>query len=292
MEGVLKEVPPAALQDKLSISRPSGSRPFAVPLSGSLFKALQERGCMAQDPSTQQGISVADSLQDLVLESADVEELLTELATFSAASLSTHGELLCGVTLMRRKKTTTVATSHPSVLPLDELQYGYGDGPCLAALREKTTLHVPDLREEHRWPRYCRAAWAEGIGSILSVPLPLEGEAHAGLNLYSRSTHAFTGEDIENAEAYAAQASKALRMAVRVAQLVDDRKHLTAAMESRTTIDIAVGAIMAQNRCSQETAMKILRIASSSRNIKLRDVAATIVASVSEDPKVLTHFDY
>ena len=62
-------------------------------------------------------------------------------------------------------------------------------------------------------------------------------------------------------------------------------------MESRTTIDIAVGAIMAQNRCSQESALKILKIASSTRNIKLRDVAAAVVASVSEDPKILTHFD-
>ncbi|MCQ6271084.1 GAF and ANTAR domain-containing protein [Pseudarthrobacter sp. R1] len=246
---------------------------------------------MVQDRSTQQDNGVADYLQDLVLASSDVEELLTELATFSAASLSTHNKLLCGVTLMRRKKPTTVATSDPAVLPLDELQYGHGDGPCLAALREKATVHVPDLRDETRWPRYCKAAWAEGIGSILSVPLPLEGEAHAGLNLYSTSTHAFSGEDIDKAEAYATQASKALRMAVKVAQLVDDRNNLAAAMESRTTIDIAVGAIMAQNRCSQETAMKILRIASSSRNIKLRDVAASIVASVSQDPKVLTHFE-
>ena len=140
---------------------------------------------MAEEPSIHQDTSVADYLQDLVLESADVEELLNELATFSASNLSHNVELLCGVTLMRRKKPTTVAVSDSRVPALDELQYGYGDGPCLAALRAGTTFHVPDLREEHRWPRYCTAAWAEGIGSILSVPLPLEGEANAGLNLYS-----------------------------------------------------------------------------------------------------------
>ena len=246
---------------------------------------------MANEPSIHQGTSVADYLQDLVLESADVEELLNELATFSASNLSHNVELLCGVTLIRHKKPATVATSDSRVLALDELQYGYGEGPCLAALRAGTTMHVPDMREEPRWPRYCSAAWDEGIGSILSVPLPLEGEANAGLNLYSTRTHAFSGDDIEKAEAYAGQASKALRLAVRVAHLADDRKHLIAAMESRTVIDIAVGAIMAQNRCSQESAMKILRVASSTRNIKLPDVAASIVASVAQDPKVLTHFD-
>ena len=37
-------------------------------------------------------------------------ELLNELATFSAFTLSVHNGLLCGVTLMRPKKPTTVAT--------------------------------------------------------------------------------------------------------------------------------------------------------------------------------------
>lgn len=247
---------------------------------------------MAQDSRLQPGHDVADYLQDLVLGCADVAELLSELATFSAFRLSVHNELLCGVTLVRRKKPTTVATSDPRVLALDELQYGYGEGPCLSAAREVTTMHVPELTEDHRWPGYCTAAWAEGVRSILAVPLRLEGEAKAALNLYSTRPHSFSGEDIEHAESYAGQASKAMRLAVRVAQLTDDRNHLTAAMESRTTIDVAVGAIMAQNRCSQDTAMKILKIASNTRNIKLRDVASTVVASVAQDPKVLTYFDH
>ena len=62
-------------------------------------------------------------------------------------------------------------------------------------------------------------------------------------------------------------------------------------MKSRTTIDLAAGVIMAQNRCSQATAMAILKNASSARNVKLRDVAATVVASVSSDATVTTHFD-
>jgi GAF domain-containing protein len=246
---------------------------------------------VAQEPNIRPGSDVSEHLQDLVLECADVAEMLSELATFSAFTLSVHNDVLCGVTLMRRRKPATVATSEASVRALDELQYGLGEGPCLTAVREMTLVHIPDLREELRWPRYAAAAWAEGIGSILSVPLPLEGEANAALNLYSTRTNAFSGADIEGAEAYAAQASKALRLAVRVAQLTDDRKHLTIAMESRTTIDVAVGAIMAQNRCSQESALKILKIVSSTRNMKLRDVAAAVVASVSKDPKVLTHFD-
>ncbi|WP_457963330.1 GAF and ANTAR domain-containing protein [Arthrobacter sp. D1-29] len=246
---------------------------------------------MAQEPNLLPQAVVAEHLQDLVLQCADVEQMLNELAAFSATSLSTHNEVFCGVTLMRKKKANTVAASDDRVLPLDELQYGFGDGPCLTAIRELATMHVPELREEHRWPAYTTAAWKQGIGSILSVPLPLEGQANAALNIYSTQTHAFSGEDIDKAEAYAEQASKALRLAVRIARLTDARKNLTAAMESRTAIDLAVGAIMAQNRCSQEAAFQILRIASSTRNLKLREVASSVIKSVSQNPNVLTHFD-
>ncbi len=51
-------------------------------------------------------------------------------------------------------------------------------------------------------------------------------------------------------------------------------------MESRTAIDIAIGVVMGQNRCSQEEAFAILRKASSHRNVKLRVLAEELVASV------------
>jgi AmiR/NasT family two-component response regulator len=73
--------------------------------------------------------------------------------------------------------------------------------------------------------------------------------------------------------------------------LAEAKSNLAAALESRTTIDLATGAIMAQNRCSQETAVRILKIASSTRNAKLRDVAASVIASVADDPQVRTHFE-
>jgi GAF domain-containing protein len=185
----------------------------------------------------------------------------------------------------------TVASSQEKASRLDETQYRTGDGPCLTAIRKQVVVHVPDLTSDDRWPAYTTAALEAGVGSSLSVPLILEGEAEAGLNLYSTRSHGFTGEDISMVETYSHHASKALRLAVRISQLAEAKAHLTAAMESRTTIDLATGAIMAQNRCSQETAMKILKIASSTRNVKLRDIAASVVASLSQDPRVTTHFD-
>lgn len=61
-------------------------------------------------------------------------------------------------------------------------------------------------------------------------------------------------------------------------------------MEHRTTIDLACGVVMAQNRCSQDEAMRILTSVSSNRNQKLRVVAADILGSVTSH-EVHTHFD-
>lgn len=41
----------------------------------------------------------------------------------------------------------------------------------------------------------------------------------------------------------------------------------------------------------QDLAMKILDIASSSRNVKLRSVAGSVIASPARNPAVRTHFD-
>ncbi|WP_268878036.1 ANTAR domain-containing protein [Arthrobacter cheniae] len=70
----------------------------------------------------------------------------------------------------------------------------------------------------------------------------------------------------------------------------DQAAHLTSVLESRTVINLAAGIVMGQNRCSQTTAMSILWAASNSRNMKLRDIAARVVSTASDEPPT-THFD-
>jgi GAF domain-containing protein len=247
---------------------------------------------MANETTPNNDTGMAEHLQNLVLDSADVEEFLDELAGFSASSLSSPDhEVICGITLVRRKKAVTVASSNDRARAMDEVQYQFGDGPCLTAIREHASVHVPDLRTDQRWPEYTDAVAEHGIGSMLGVPIPLEGEAGAGLNLYSTQPHGFTEEAIGTAETYARQTSKALRLAIRIAHLNDARNNLSAAMQSRTVIDLAVGVIIAQNRCSQDEAFQILKNASNTRNMKLRDVAAAVVESASKNNAVSTHFE-
>lgn len=243
---------------------------------------------LAAHPNQDLGVT----LQDLLLESADVDEFLAVLANLVAAALTTASNAVsCGVIVITRKKGITTAAGDERVRVLDELQIEFDDGPCLTALRHNSVILVVDTRGENRWSDYIEAVWRNGIGSILAVPLDLAGEAEAVMNLYSTTPHGFTGPDITAAEEFAERAAKSLRLALMISQLRNAKDDLTAAMQSRSTIDTAVGIVMAQNRCGRDTAFKVLTRASNSRNVKLRDIAAHVIASVSGETDSEAYFD-
>ncbi|MHA7145335.1 ANTAR domain-containing protein [Arthrobacter sp. TmT3-37] len=236
--------------------------------------------------------SLTAVLQDMVLDSEDVQTFLTGLVQVAAHSFSgAYGEVFCGVTLLRPRSMVTVASSSEQAQLMDEVQYGFDDGPCLRAAREGYTVHIPDFLTETRFPEYREAIAAHGIRSALGIPIRLDSGASAGLDFYSTKPHAFDDKGIAVAEGLGRDASRSLRLAVRIAQLGDEARNRQAAMESRTVIDLAAGAIMAQNRCTQQEAMTILRRASNARNVKLKDLATTMVAALGQSTPVETHFD-
>lgn len=232
-----------------------------------------------------------NDLQDAVLESKDVSHFLDHLCQNAVESLSAGEQVLCGITLLRDRKAATVASSSEYARKMDEVQYNFGDGPCLSAAREQTIMEVPDVDREKRWSKYIEAITGHGLHSILAVPFALGGEAKAALNLYSETPGEFGAAKVATAKSYVGEASRSLRLAVRVAQNSEYAADLKAAMESRTVIDIAVGIVMGQSHCGQSEAFEILKKASSHRNMKLRELAGLVVAGPDAFPEPTTHFD-
>lgn len=131
----------------------------------------------------------------------------------------------------------------------------------------------------------------DGGASALRIPLVLDGDNSAVVNFYAPRTQPLSSDESERAQQFAADASPALLLALEISQLTQSRADLAAAMQSRTIIDIAIGAIMAQNRCGREAAFKILRNTSNNRNMKIRDVAAAVVASIAGDTDITARFE-
>ena len=235
--------------------------------------------------------TVSEYLHGRILESSDIENFLNALTRLAVHELSDDGEeILCGITLLRHRRAGTVASSSRVAQEMDEVQYNYHEGPCLTASRTQSMVHIPDLRDDDRWPEYSQFVVSQGIRSVLAVPFPMELDDRAALNLYSNISHGFTAEKVRMAQDYALQASQAFALSLSLARHKDTAADALEAMKSRTVIDLAVGMIMGQNNCDQQRAIEILKSASSSRNIKLRDVAATLVEKNGYKTPT-THFD-
>ena len=247
-------------------------------------------GAEGQGPDV--SVGTVDQIQNLILDSADFEEFLNELARFSAHQVAGSGDdALCGITLLRDRKAATIGWSSDSAREVDEIQYSLSQGPCLTAAKEEREVYVPDLFDEDRWgPDYASAVASHGLRSVLSVPFHLQGDAQAALNLYSDVPRKFDGDVAARARGYTREISQALRLAVRFSLHTDSATNLRATLESRTTIDMAIGIVMAQNRCDQETAVRILTDASSNGNVKLRHIAASLVQSVG-GTATRTHYE-
>jgi len=225
-------------------------------------------------------------LQDALLNTDSVEQFLHELAVLAARTVGDG--MSCGMALPQRGRATPVsACTDPLASEADRLQTEAGDGPALRALRDARPQHVHDTGTETRWPRFCRPAASLGVRSCYALPLAAGaagGEPAGALVLYGRRPGAFGPEEIKRAERFARHAAGALALALRLASCADQNDQLRSSIMSRAVIDQALGVIMATQRCPQDKAFALLRSVSQNTNVKIRDLAASIVSNVSGEP--------
>lgn len=235
--------------------------------------------------------AAALALQYHILGGTDVRVFLDRLASHATQTLASGGtHAHCGVTLLRRGRAGTAGSSSDQARTMDEIQYAFAEGPCLSSARTQEVFHVPSVAQETRWPDYMAAIRSAGVESILAVPFSLADDAMGSLNLYAPSPDAFGAEAVKAAARCAEHASTALRLALRIGGLQDSKEDLRSAMEARTTVDVALGILMAQNRCSQDEALTELRHRGRALGMDQRGAAERVIAAASEGP-VITHFD-
>ncbi|MCZ2858018.1 GAF and ANTAR domain-containing protein [Blastococcus sp. VKM Ac-2987] len=72
---------------------------------------------------------------------------------------------------------------------LDELQFTFGEGPCLDAVRHGQPILVADLRDpaETRWPAFAGALVRSGINAVFALPVTIASKPIGALDLFRRS---------------------------------------------------------------------------------------------------------
>ena len=208
-----------------------------------------------------------------------IESLMRELSEITKRTVPGAEEV--SVTFLEGDTPKTVAFTGALALDLDERQYERGYGPCLDGTAAGEIVSIDDMGTEDRWPDWARVAVERGCGSSLTVPVPLQRQISAAINLYSTQPHAFDDDSREVARAFASYAGVALANMHLYESTARLAEQLDTAMQSRAVIEQAKGILMGQRQCTAQEAFDVLVELSQRSNRKLRAVAEALVDSAA-----------
>jgi len=223
---------------------------------------------------------------------ACTDEASLQLLSMAAASALSElaGCTLDGtVSLVRPPQAALTSGTSSGATSVAQGDQSCADGPVSHALAGHLAVIVNRYPSDPRWPSSYRRLSEAGYRSLLSVPLHLHPGSMSALTLFAQEGNVFTPSVIVAATAFSRLAATSYLSAAELRAAQATAENLQAALQGRTSIDVACGVIMGQNRCSYEDAFHVLAQASSHRNVKARVVAETMLQQLPGGPP-FTHF--
>jgi GAF domain-containing protein len=217
------------------------------------------------------------ALAGIVLGSLSFDDVLNEVVDI--AKRTVDGAFEVSITVAERSPQTAASTS-PFAVAVDERQYQAGYGPCLDALRHRTTVVVADQATETRWRAYTPRAVEAGVGSSVSVPLDVDDKPVGALNIYGNVPHAFSLDAIATAEQLGQYASVVLNNAGLYFSATARAEQMAEAMQTRAVIEQAKGVLMCGRRCTADDAFGVLVKLSQQSGRKLHAVAKALIDQI------------
>jgi hypothetical protein len=203
------------------------------------------------------------------------------LRRLCGAAVQTMAASGAGVTLMTGDGVRGAgAASDPGSARLEELQFTFGEGPCIDAYASRRPVLVPELVDGAmtRWPVYAPAVHAQGLRAVFAFPLQI-GAARLGvLDVFRDRAGALTSDELRQG---------VLLAEVTVAALLDHHEQdgadagvddLDGAIDSRAELFQAQGMVMVQLGTSIGEAMARMRAYAYAQDRRLGEVARDVVA--------------
>lgn len=223
------------------------------------------------------------TLTSALLDAETVEDVLTQVV-HATSQVFPQAEIV-SVTLRSSdgRHHTPVSTSSVA-RTLDDLQYEFGEGPCVTAADDPGPAYAywRDLGGDGSpWPRFAEAAHKIGVRSVLAVslvPTPVPPRLSGAMNLYSPRVGGLDDVDRDVLLLIATHASLALASTEAVTRAKLHDAQLKRAIDSRDVIGQAKGILMGRRGVSAEEAFDILRESSQNLNVKLVQIAEILAA--------------
>jgi hypothetical protein len=181
-----------------------------------------------------------------------------------------------GAVLWREGEPVIFAASHPALPELIEVQLATGRGPMLDALSRDEPVDCSDTLGETRWPEFARAALRLGARCSLSLAYR-SGADVICLSLFGARPQMLGADSVEAAQRLVALGGAVMDVASGYGEARRTAWQLHDAAEARSVVDQAKGVLMHALGCSADEALERMRQISKERNVKVTDVAATVI---------------
>ena len=223
----------------------------------------------AADPAT-----VFSALAEIIYQGSESNEIYAAICV--AATLVVSGCDHASLLVRRDGQYVTVGASDGIAQRIDDLERLVGDGPCVDAIEEETPQIETDLANATQWQRLAARVVAETpVRGAMGCRILVDKRKTGALNLFSDTSGAFDTESAGQATVLASFASVAINA---VAQ-GEDVSTLRRGLLSNREIGKAVGMLMMLHKVDEQEAFNVLRRYSQDLNIKLADVARSVIES-------------
>jgi GAF domain-containing protein len=224
--------------------------------------------------------ALAASLADLNLpdgENTDVQGGIARVVMGAANVFSGTG---VGVMLIAEDGHTLryVASSDELARQLELAHEQSGEGPCVDAFVRDACVKTDDLAAESRWPDLRAALGVQPVRALLGLPTRL-GAPVGTLNVYCERPRVWDESEVAALESYNAL------LEARLAESLLTRKHdrivtqLQFAIETRVTIERAIGLLMGRDGIDGVAAFNELRRVARSSRRRVNAVAEELLAA-------------
>jgi hypothetical protein len=162
---------------------------------------------------------------------------------------------------------------------VEELQFTFGEGPCVDANRTRQAVSEPRLGAAlSRWPVFGPEAVKAGVEAVFAIPLQLGDAGFGALDLYRDTPGPLAAGELDDAAAIA-DGAVVLMLAMQEAATPGT---LTPALDNmadyRAVVHQAVGMISVQLGVRVDVALLALRACAFQTGIAINDLATDVVA--------------
>ncbi len=226
------------------------------------------------EPTAVDPAKVFSALAEIIYQGSDLDQVHAAICV--AATLVVTGCDHASLLVRRGDRYVTVGASDSIAYRIDDMERAAADGPCVDAIEEEVPQIETDLTKPNQWPRLAARIIAETpVRGAMGCRILVDKRKTGALNLFSDRAGVFDTESAGEAIVLASFASVAINA---VAQ-GEDVSTLRRGLLSNREIGKAVGMLMMLHGIDEQEAFNILRRYSQGLNIKLADVARTVIES-------------